>query len=169
MKEIHIIATGDALTVNGCAWRAAPPLADFCEAIGADPKNLVDGGNIIIQGKPASRFAYFDDLGIGIIESIPGGRVMRISLNMETPSRKRKPPRSDYRSYGAASERRSTAIFQGRLDINGKQLRSPVKATQFPLKGDIPFVHRIAIVSHMSAGYSLELGFISRVSFDLKE
>jgi hypothetical protein len=159
---MEITVTSENLTINGHRWESAPSIDDLCQAVGSE--NWKDGDFIVIQGKPVSKFRYFDELGIGIIETIPDKRVERVSINMQTPPRKRE-RKSPYGNTGARS---TTGIFGGHLHLNNKMIQSPIKFSQFPIKGDLLFVHRIAIGKRLSVSVSQYSGFVDRIRIGFK-
>lgn len=165
MSELQINVTSDSIAINGHTWDSAPSIEEVCRAIGSE--NLVDGEFINVQGKPAWRFRYFEDLGISILELFPERKVRSIAVHMQTPARKRRKPDSPYRNT-TGFRRPTREAFSGRLHLNGKQLASPLPFSRFPLKGELHFIHRIAIGNRVSAGVSVELRFVGTVSFDFK-
>jgi hypothetical protein len=164
MPELQISVTSGALSINGHTWTAAPSTEQLCQAVGAN--NLADSPPILYDGKPGKMYRYFDDLGIGILEIIPELLVQRVTIFMETPPTKRK--LLWLSGKGSSGQRLTEKVFGGVLELNGKQLRSPLRFTRFPLKGDLCFVHRIAIGTGLSAGVGVKHGFVEYVGFDFK-
>lgn len=162
MKKIQIIVSSDQLTINGNTWGSPPFIEQVCQAVGSE--NLTDGDVVVIHGKPESKFRYFDDLGLSILETIPDRRVRRVSIHMQTPPIKRKP----VSPYGNGGERSTKETFCGRLHLNGRELSSPLRFRQFPLNGQLLFVNRIAIGNRLSAMVSVVSGFVQTVTFDFR-
>lgn len=163
IPELHISFTSDALVINGRTWDRAPSTAEVCQAVG--PENLIDGDFVTIHGKPVSRFKYFEALGISILETVPEGKVKRISIHMEVTSRKRNP----LSPYGGIGERPTNAMFCGQLDVNGKQLKPPLRFSQFPIDGELRFIDRIALGNRLSAFVAVASGFVQRVSLEFRK
>lgn len=134
MTELRITATGEALTVNGQSWSDAPLTEELCQKVGCH--DLVDGGSVVIEDKPTAKFRYFEDLGIAILESVPGGRVWRVALYLDLPpgTRLRKSP---YKTYGHEPQRSPKKKFHGQLIIDGKPLQAPFR---YPMRGKLPFI-----------------------------
>jgi hypothetical protein len=165
MTELQISANGEALTINGQSWSEAPLTNQLCKAIGAH--DLIEGGSVVVDGKPTAKFKYLEQLGIAILESIPDCRVWRVAVYMQTPTRKRK-TLSPYKLYGSVSQRPTEKAFAGVLELNGKQLRSPLRFAQFPITGELLFEHQIAVGRKLSASVAVESGFVKYVSFEFK-
>ena len=165
MLEIRIRATGESLTVNGQSWSNSPLTEELCRAIGSS--ELTDGASIIIDGKPSSKFRYFEKLGVAILESAPEAEVRRLVVYMDVQLRRQKRV-SSINPFGAVGQRPTQTAFSGVLELNGKQLRSPLRILQFPAKGELLFVHRIAIGPRISAGMAASSGFVEYVSFSFK-
>lgn len=163
MNKIKISVTSKSVTVNGHTWSVAPSIEELCRALGAH--DLTDGSDVIVDKKPSSKFRYFDEFGIGILESIPGAKVTRITVFMHAPPPKRKP----ISPYGNTGQRRTATEFLGLLELNGRQLKSPVKFTQFPVKGDLLFINRMAWGSAVEASVAVDSGFVEHVSLFLKD
>lgn len=134
MTELTITATGEALTINGRSWSDAPRSKDLCQIVGCD--DLVDGGSVIVDGQAIARFRYFEDLGIAILESMPGGKVWRLAIYLELPPRTRL-RKSQYKSYGQEGQRSPKKKFFGKLIIDGKELHPPFR---YPMRGQLPFI-----------------------------
>jgi hypothetical protein len=165
MAELRICATGDALSVNGESWSVAPQTEALCHAIGSH--DLTDGGSVIIDGKPAAKFRYFEKLGIAILESIPESNVGRVVIYMESASRKRKRT-SPYKTYGSVSQRPTEKMFCGLLELNGKQLRPPLPFAQFPVMGELVFINQMAFGTNIHVAVAVESGFVEYVLFEFK-
>lgn len=159
---MHIAVTTDTVIINGHTWSAAPFTEELCQAIGA--YNLVDGDSVLFDGKPKLKFRYFDNLGIGILETIPESRVRDITIFMEAPVSRRKTPSP----YGEGGQRPTETTFCGLLELNGQQLRSPLRFARFPLKGQLNFVNRMAFGGGVDAHVAVRSGFVERVSFEFK-
>jgi hypothetical protein len=134
MTQLTIATNGEALTVNGQSWSDAPRTEELCQIAGYH--DLVDGGSVIVDGKPIARFRYFEDLGIAILESIPGGRIWRVAIYLELPPRTRL-RKSTYKNYGHEPQRSPRKKFSGRLSIDGKELQAPFR---YPMRGKLPFI-----------------------------
>ena len=134
MIELRISANGEALTVNGQSWSDSPLTEELCHVAGCH--ELVDGGSVIVDGKPRSKFRYFEDLGITILESVPGGRLWRIAVYLKLPPRTRRRV-SQYKTYGQEFQRSPKKKFCGQLIIDGKQLQAPLR---YPMRGKLPFI-----------------------------
>ena len=91
---------------------------------------------MIVGGKPISKFRYFEDLGLAILESIPGGRLWRVALYLKLPPGAR-PWVSQYKSYGHEPQRSPKKKFCGQLIIDGKLLQAPLR---YPMRGKLPFI-----------------------------
>jgi len=165
MAELRITATGDALTFNGKSWSDAPLTEELCQVAGCH--DLVEGSSVIVDEKPRSKFRYFEDLGITILESIPDGRVRRMSIYLKTPPGTRQRI-SEYKSYGHEFQRSPKKKFCGELIINGKQLQAPLRFTDFPIKGALQFVRRVAIGPKISAFVAAPSGFVEYVAFEFR-
>lgn len=159
---MHITVSTDAVTINGHTWFAAPFTKELCQAIGSS--DLVDGDPVLFDGKPELKFRYLDGLGIGILETIPESRVRDITIFMQAPVRRRKTPSP----YGEGGQRPTQTTFSGLLEINGKQLRSPLRFTRFPLRGELTFDNRMAFGGGVNAHVAVSSGFVTRVSFEFK-
>jgi hypothetical protein len=134
MTELTITSNGEGLTVNGQSWSDAPRTEELCHVVGRH--DLADGGSVIVDGKPIARFRYFEDLGIAILESIPGGRIWRVAIYLELPPRTRL-RKSQYKSYGHEPQRSPKKKFSGQLIICGKELQPPFR---YPMRGKLPFI-----------------------------
>jgi hypothetical protein len=152
--------TKDLLEINGHAYGAPMFTQEFCRAIGS--AQLTDGAPFLFEGKPDLRYRYFDNLGVAVLETIPKAKVRRVIIFMEVPTRKR-------RASGSDNDLRPTkTTFCGLLELNGKQLRSPLPSSQFPVKGELTFINRIAFGGSVEAHVVPKSGFIDHVSFDFK-
>ncbi len=158
MNEIRISANGDAFTVNGQLWTAAPLVEQLCHALGSN--ELTDGDPVIVGGKTIAKFRYFDDLGVAVLQSILDAKLWRITIYMETSPRNRPSP------YGNTGQRPPKKVFRGQLEINGKQLRSPLRFAQFPLKGEFEFINHKASGANVQAFVAEDSGITEYVSFE---
>ena len=164
MCALQINFASKAISINGQSWTSAPPTEGVCQAIGA--YDLVDGPPILYDGNPGKRFRYFENLGLSILEIISTSRVQRVTVHMETPLGKRAKPLSNAKH--SPGQRPTEKPFTGVLELNRKQLRSPLRFSQFPLLGDLRFIHRIAMGESMSASVAVKLRFVERVNAEFR-
>lgn len=160
MNKIRIVARASDLTINGKTWSAAPLTSDLCRALGAEPPQ--NGDFVIIGRKKESMFRYFDNLGISILEKIPESRVMRIDIHFQAQGGMKKKTSP----YGSGVARITSESFHGILELNGKELTSPLPFGRFPERGDMEFVNRIAIGAAICAMVSVETRMVQTISFD---